>query len=215
ERAVKLVKRRPAPAALGAVTFAAVLGVAALVMWHYWHLRQTLDETRAELNDERLAATRARVQSKVAQGESALAREDWREARSLFSTALELIESEPSLEDLTGEARSGLAGAERQLAREAARWAAVARREEFDRRLDDVRFHATLLTGLNRTANVQETREAVRGALGLFGMADDSVKAPAFPDGFTEEEKGAVTRACYELLLFRAEAVAHPLPGED
>jgi tetratricopeptide (TPR) repeat protein len=209
ERAVKWARRRPATAAL--VGFCAIaLGVS---LWFNGYLHRAVraaqaDEQAARRDAEaaKLAALRGATQGLISQGRQALVRQDWDGARLQFAAALAKAGAEADLADLKGEAARLLNGV---------RWDRE-RYRRFRKRRDDALFHLTLFTGLDLATNLQVTRQAARKALALFGSDPRQKAARALNSPYLGAgEKVEVRAGCYQLLLVLAEALAHPLPGQE
>jgi tetratricopeptide (TPR) repeat protein len=234
ERGLKWARRRPAVAALYAVSAAAALGLLGLTGWHYVDLRATLDDARTNWHREeeqrrddearfrraeqerreaeRLAGVRAEAEGLVAAGEQDIDQEDWPAAKTRLLAALARLEAEPKLAELHGRAADLLAKNNRL---EALRQEVRGQYERFQARYDDALYHGTLFTGVDVPANLKACQAAAREALALYGIAEDGTAGPVFPERYlSDAEKADVTARCYDLLLVLAEAVAQPLPGE-
>src|SRR5262249_597376 len=119
ERAIKWAKRRPAVAALVAVSVAAGLCLAAAGRG-YLDQRARLAEN--QLTEIRRGATlQSGAQDLISQGEAAIARKDWPGAKAALEKALAKIGSETSLADLAARARRGVAETDRRLEEQQAR----------------------------------------------------------------------------------------------
>jgi serine/threonine protein kinase/Tfp pilus assembly protein PilF len=210
ERLVKWVRRRPADAALVAVSGAALLVLGGLTLWHYRDVRAQRDDARAgerqaqeaRLTAEegrRLAELRAKAQDHLAQARAAVDREDRPTAREHLAAVEDQVRPEPTLADLQTEAECLRGEMDcHQRARDDYR--------RFGQLRDGAFLYETLSAG-GGAANVRKTREAARDALALFGVA--------VPEKyFTADERADIREGCYRLLLAWAAAEAHPLPGE-
>jgi serine/threonine protein kinase/predicted Zn-dependent protease len=207
ERGRKWVRRRPAAAALVAVTALAVLGLVTSGLLYQDHLLRAAEQKLAE--QQRLNELRPAVYDLVSQGEAAVARRDWQAARSAFERALDRIGSEGSLEDLAVRARHSLEEVKRNLEREAARRDAEKNYREFLSRHDEALFYGTLFTGVDLPTNLAVTQKAAIAALASFGIEAESGAGPVQGvEALTPEQSEKITTGCYELLLVLAEAVA-------
>jgi serine/threonine protein kinase/tetratricopeptide (TPR) repeat protein len=219
EQAWKWARRRPALAAVAGSAVAAVLGLAGLLIWHQADLRAELQralegerEARAASDAaarrESLAEVREQVLSLLGTGQAALDGGDWEKARPALVRARDLA-SPPELADL-------LARADELTARADRRQADRERFHKFRRRRNDALFSATLFTGGDLVAGLEETRRAAAEALALYGVAPVSEVPPAVDNASLQEgERAEVVAGCYELLVVLAEAVAQPLAGQS
>jgi tetratricopeptide (TPR) repeat protein/tRNA A-37 threonylcarbamoyl transferase component Bud32 len=202
ERGWKWAKRRPALAALIAVSAVALLSS---VAWGLLYLRlQARDaEVRAgnlqrQLQEEaELTKQREQVQQLIRSGQNAADNQEWDKLQIYLESLegkVELYEPSPQelgeLEQLKGRRR------------------AHDQYQEFMRQRDDALFHATLATGESESANLQATQDAVEKALGLLGV-NIAARAPlTLAPSFTESEKVNILAGCYELLLILAQTKA-------
>jgi len=207
ERLLKWVRRRPAAAALVAVSSLALLGLVGIVLARG-------AERRAR--EAEATARESLIQEQLATAEAAMAQGDWRKARVQLAETLGRLGlgSEPSLMPLKDRTESLLAVAERQLLGQEAQRAARGRYEQFLQRRHDALFHRTLSTGRDDPAmDLKETKQAAEEALDRIGVsAAGDLTLGAF---YSEAEKTAIVSGCYELLLILAEVAAQPTPGEN
>ena len=97
ERLVKWVKRRPAAAALVAVSALAVLGLLGGALLYEGQRARAAEQ---ELNvRRRVDSLRAKVQSLVVEGRDAMARKEWQAAKRSLSIAQAQVASEPALDE--------------------------------------------------------------------------------------------------------------------
>jgi tetratricopeptide (TPR) repeat protein len=196
ERGWRWLRRHPATTGLLA---AAVLVVAVLVSY-----------ARAE--QRRQETARAEVHDLMLKGREAVDNEAWDKARDLLTQAADKVQADPSLQPLAEDLDELLPQVE-------ARLAARTRYQTFVRLHDDALFRATLSAGAAAAQNLQATRDRAREALAVVGVtAPPDAGAgvgPNLDNAFSDAEKEEVTRACYELLLVLAEALAQPLPRQD
>jgi serine/threonine protein kinase/Tfp pilus assembly protein PilF len=206
ERGRKWMRRRPAAAALVAVTALAALGlVTSGLLYQERRVRLAEEGTRQQLE---LADLRQNVLEQVVQGELAVPRGDWENARGSSEKALTLIGSRDSLEDLAVRARHSLEEVKRNLEREAARRDAEKKYGEFFSHRDEALFYGTLFTGVDLPTNLLETQKAARAALASFGIEPESAAGLEGVEALTPEQSAKITTGCYELLLVLAETVA-------
>jgi serine/threonine protein kinase/Tfp pilus assembly protein PilF len=190
ERGWRLVKRRPAMAALLAVAVVASLTLIGTVAAFAQAEQRRHDRAHAEVRDL------------ILRGRQAFEAGNWDDARNLLSTAQKRARNEDRLGDLAPEADELLARAEGQLA-------ARATYRKFQQRRDEALFQATLASGASSSQQRRAVLDKVRSALALVGAADGPVALGPF---FTQEEKSEIQRGCFELLLVLAEATAQPQP---
>jgi tetratricopeptide (TPR) repeat protein len=210
-RGLKWARRRPALAALLAVSALTVLSL----LTGYLHDR----ERRAGLAQQALEqlrrtdSLREQVGALVRNGQDAVARAQWSEAKVHLASAQQLLRSEPALVDLEACVESLLAETDRMLRVEAARRQAETKYQSFMELHAQALLHSAPLSGMGLPADPAQVRAAVQKALDLFGMVTDPAAGPVFTDSFTTAERQEVKEACYELLLIQAEAVARDCPG--
>jgi serine/threonine protein kinase/tetratricopeptide (TPR) repeat protein len=235
ERGRKWVRRRPAAAALVAVTALAALGlVTSGLLYQDRRLRvaqqQIAEQDQQIAEQQRRDRWRRDASDLLSQGQEAAGRQNWADAKFAFQRVLDWIGDEPSLDDLTLVARSLLATADKALKEQEERKAAQqhaerARRvavEKYQRFLglrDEALFHGTLFTGVDLPTNVQKSAKAAQEALDSFGVEMGSRTGPVFEEGFTQDQTKVITTGCHDLLLVLADAVARQGPprqaGED
>ena len=76
---------------------------------------------------------------------------------------------------------------------------------------DDALFHGSQYTGQDVRADLLATRRAAIDGLRLFGLDDQKQAKPVWnPVYFSDGEKEAIIKSCYELLLVLADAVSRP-----
>jgi serine/threonine protein kinase len=208
ERGRKWVRRRPAAAALVAVTALAVLGLVTSGLLYQDHLLRVAEQKLAK--QQRLDELRPAVYDLMSQGEAAAGRGDWQNARAAFDRALDRIGSERSLDDVAARARHALEEVKRSLEEQAARQAAEQKYRKFRQLRDDALFRGTLFTGVDLPTNLHASEDAARTALASFGVDVESDSGP--PKGvelLPPVQAQEITTGCYELLLVLAETVAH------
>jgi len=211
ERALKWGRRRPAAAALVAVTTLLILGTAG--GWS-WYRAEVARQGRASIH--RVEGVRGQADQFVMFGRQAMGRKDWEAARTQMSSALALFRSEPVLAGARASVEEMLKLCDRKVGEMKGRAAARARLADFQRLHDEAVFHQSDYTGLDHESNLRATRAAARRALDRFGLLDPG--APNFqldPSHFKPAEVEEISSNAYELTLILAEVVANPLPGED
>jgi tetratricopeptide (TPR) repeat protein len=200
-RLVKWARRRPAAAALAAVSLVAataLLGIGLAVR---------------QAEHGRLARQRADAEQRVFQAQLAAAEGDWNNAKVHVTSALTALGRAPGLAELRCRADRWLAEADRRLDDQAARLAAGRRRDAFHRHRDEVLFRGTQPVDGDAPDQLRITREAAVAALAVFGrMLDEGQPPPAFGPGFERPESLALAQDCYEMLLVLADALAQARP---
>jgi eukaryotic-like serine/threonine-protein kinase len=205
----KLVRRRPAAAALAAASVLLLCSLLTLgwVAAVYQSQRADFEHRRGEAA-QHLASLRADIQAALQRGQDALTAGDLQRAQLAFSAAESKASAEAGLEDLRTEAAAQLASVE-------ARQADHARKKEFLALRDKAFFHQSQFTDLDQAANQEATRATARKALALFGVNPEKQGTPGLErTHFDDREAAEITAGCYELLLVLGEAVAKPLAGE-
>jgi tetratricopeptide (TPR) repeat protein len=214
ERVAKWARRRPAAAALLAVSGVSILALLGLSLGFNAYLRQQVEAARRgeqqALEGQRLAVARVEGQELLRQGREAARANDWPTARVLLARARERVGADPALGDLQGDVGRSLGEAEDRVkgAEDLGR---------FRRLRNDALFHGTLLTGLGVDSDARATKEGAEKALALFGVGaepDGGAVAPALPSFFTAADQAEVREGCYELLLLLADVRANPPAGQ-
>jgi tetratricopeptide (TPR) repeat protein len=209
-RAAKWARRRPAAAALLAVSVAAALSLLAITAWSA--VRE--GERLARLRSDALTAERA--------GQRALARQDWAEAKQHFAVALARVGSEPSLQELRATLEDLHEQAGRRLREQQERHRLAQLCRDFLGLSDDVLIHAvddlspTQLFFIDPEATQKAAEDSARRALAVVRL-DPSARGAWVPDpGLTEPEKAEVAADAYKVLLVLADTVARRSPsGEE
>jgi len=210
ERVLKWVRRRPAAAALVAVSTLALLGSATGGAWYRSEVARQGRALHA-----RVEGLRGQADQFVTLGREAMGRKDWEAARTQMSSALALLHSEPLLAEPRAAVEDVLKLCGRKVAESKGRAAARARFADFQRLRDEAVFHQSDYTGLDPEANLRATRSAARRALETFAFLDTTGWGPKpDPSHFDAAEVEEITSIAYELTLILAEVVAQPLPEE-
>ncbi len=205
ERVAKWARRRPAAAALVAVSAAAVLSLTAVGL--AWYDREVRTAARQELQElRRTQGLREAVRKGLSEGQQAFAAGDFVLADDRLRAARERAGDEDVLADLRAEVEDWLLKTQSNL--DDAR-----RYQEFVRRRNEALYLETLFTGLDPEERARRTREAARLALAAFGLkAEPGDALDLARRQLDERQKDEVRAGCYEMLLVLAEAEA---TGED
>jgi len=215
ERIWKWSKRRPALATLLGAVGMAMFVLAALAGWHESDLRDRLDDAILDERQaregqevasqrERLATYRATMDGFIRAGQTAKERNDWATVRVQLLRARDVGADEPDLADLRTQIDRLLSESEiyRQV-RE--------RLQQFQQFRNDALFHASLFTGSDLATSLDETSQAAKAALALFGALPDDKGEPNIESPhLAEKEKADVRNGCFELLLILADAAGQP-----
>jgi serine/threonine protein kinase/predicted Zn-dependent protease len=202
-RAVKWGRRRPAVAALFAVSAAAALIVGLLVWRHEASERRRREEARTE------------ARTALDRGRSAFLRGDWNESRAQLDRALAHIAAESELSDLRPEVEELRGEADRRLNAQQQKARDDALLRQFVRWREDALFHGmntlaqgTLLTGMDPAVHRREAEHAAREALALAKFPLE--EAAWEPDRCFRDpaQRADVTASCYTLLIVLADVVA-------
>jgi serine/threonine protein kinase/tetratricopeptide (TPR) repeat protein len=211
DRGSKWVRRRPALAALVVVSTLSILATAGGGLWY----RADLNRQR-EVVRRRVEGVRDQAQQFVLLGEQEIRRKDWDSAKTQLSSALALTRPELRLAPMRDTVTKKLALVDLKIVERTNRDAARARFSAFQRYYDEAVFYQSQYTGLEPEANLRASRAAARRALEQFEPKETSGAGLALAPGhFDLAEVGAITARYYELALILAEAISHPLPGED
>jgi tetratricopeptide (TPR) repeat protein/tRNA A-37 threonylcarbamoyl transferase component Bud32 len=227
ERAWKWARRRPATAALVALSVLVVLGLLALFPWLNMRLaeerdravqgeRQAQEKADEAVRQKELAELRDAAHALEDKGRAALAAGQWVEAERLLGQARDKLVGQPALRERLAEVERMLTQARHKANEQKALRMARQLLEQFRRRRDDALFHESQFTGLDLASGQEAARTTAREALRLFDLGEQARPAPAWHDiPFNDEEKEEISAGCYDLMLVLAEAVARPLAGED
>jgi tetratricopeptide (TPR) repeat protein len=208
ERGLKWANRRPAIAALIAVSAMALLSS---VAWGLLYLDQRNRALQQQVND---AHRREEVQQFILESQRAFTNKELESARvNLAGAQAKLGPFEPSLRELHEQVWALRDAIEHESERLKARQSARKTYEEFMRQHDEALFHATLATGEGELANLNATREAVGNALSLFGVTLDAQVPLRLKSSFLESEQTDILAGCYELLLILAQTEVQQ-PGQ-
>jgi tetratricopeptide (TPR) repeat protein len=214
ERGLKWARRRPAAAALLALTVLLTAGAVAAGVWY-----ETNQTNMALAAAKELEKARDKVQERLKDGQVFFARGQLAEAEGAFAEAVTRAMTRDELADLRAEAEQDRELVRHQVATQEHQRQAAAKLARFEALRDEAMFHATRSTGLDLAADVKATRAAARDALALFGNGppdtegDWKFDVPAADYG--EAERTRTRGQAYVLALALAEAAAYPLPGED
>jgi tetratricopeptide (TPR) repeat protein len=206
ERGLNWARRRPAAAALWAVTVLAVVGALVAAWFHVQTQNQLLKREFEQLTVERRHRDQARteVEDLVRAAQAARDSRDVKKELDLLSRARDKIKAEPAQDDLDSQVQAKVQG----------RLAALAKYQEFVERRNDALLHATASNGYGLLANLAATKEQAQKALAVFGLAAAVDKPPVPEPFFTPDEWDALIADCYQLLLVLAEAEART-PQDD
>ncbi|QEH34555.1 Serine/threonine-protein kinase PknB [Aquisphaera giovannonii] len=210
ERAWKWTRRKPAMAALALVSVVAVAAAAAGGLAYREEIRG-----RAEAARHRAQRLRGRAESHLALGRAARDRGDWPAARAQLSSALALVQSEPSLAELLPPAQRLFDEAGERIAEAGDREAAQARGRALRRLHDEAVFYQSQYTGLDPDANLESVRRAARQALAQL-WPQGPPYLPSALDSWRvgDDERARLLAEAYEVLLLLAEALGQPASGE-
>jgi tetratricopeptide (TPR) repeat protein len=92
------------------------------------------------------------------------------------------------------------------------------RLQQFRNRRDEALFHGVrdiLFPAADAPTNPETVRQAVRAALAVVDLDADAGGVPALDPHWTDAEKAEVAAGCCQLLLFQADAVGQPAPGQS
>jgi serine/threonine protein kinase/Tfp pilus assembly protein PilF len=204
ERARKWARRRPAAAALVALSVAVVMGLFAGVLFVNAMLRH-------QLRERELAALRDQIADRRVKASEALRAKDPDEAIMLLEEALEKTKADPSLGEFVSEIQEQLSGAyqdkrdnDPKLRKEA--------REKYDRFRhfhEEALFRATFPLSRDTLAEASAAQQAAESALGLFGWKRGLEWNLTLANPYRECEAD-IRAGCYELLLLLADMVPQP-----
>ncbi len=214
QRTIKLAQRRPAAAALVAVSLATAIGLAGARVWYMDHQRRIAQQDRDE--ERRLSRVELDAQQLISLAKERAARGEWLESQGAAETAMKLAGPEPSLNDLAllAEVLRAEAGRELEKQKTRAKWVAIL--GQFRTLRDMVLFHAGQFTGVELPDNLAATEQAGAKALGLFGLRGDGHGSLLLEAAhLTGDEKAEVRRGCHELLVMLAEAAVRQDGGVE
>jgi tetratricopeptide (TPR) repeat protein len=195
------VRRRPAAAALMAVSAAAIIGLATAGLLYQEQRAQFAEQ---ELHQRRRAdALRGGVQKLILQGQGALAEQRWEDARFHLASARRISESDPALADLAAYIDELRKENDERLRRQAALAQAREKFKQFMELRGRALFHGTLFTGVDLPTSMHASRDAAQAALNLLDGTSASWTAE-----LVLSEQQEIASSSYELLLVLAEAKA-------
>ncbi len=220
ERAVKWVKRRPAKATALAFTTAALLGLVSYGAW-YWNRQRSL-ERLAEIHQ---AAVRDQTETDFDSARKAMAGKNWNSARVILEKRNTLLQAErnPRLASLTEQTGQMLAEVESSLksqdALEAEEKAKNEVQKHYRRFLEQRRealYRDTQFSGVLPATNLELTRQAAEGALGVFAErnSQDEWKLGDLPAFLSTQHQAEVREGCYEMFMVLANVAAGGQPAQ-
>jgi tetratricopeptide (TPR) repeat protein/tRNA A-37 threonylcarbamoyl transferase component Bud32 len=214
ERAAKWTRRNPARATLLVCAVLAASAAAVAVPMHIHVLRTEVRQGQEEIQRLHRENLRERIQGLLTQGRKARGRNEWQDARMRFTEALDSLDGQGDGvdEDLRlrrEEARAELSAVDRWLAEQKAAEERGRKYRELFRWRDEAFFLLRRNLFTPAAASPAESIAATDRGLALFNMAHDTTHDTAL-DGYNSAEKEEIRAGLFELLLIRAEAVAHP-----
>jgi eukaryotic-like serine/threonine-protein kinase len=209
ERGLKWARRKPAIAALIAVSAVALLSTVAGGLLYLDQRARQWQQDKEQWALQLQREKRAEIDRLVRDGDIAAGKGDWDNARVYLASALAKIEpGELFLSDLREQATALQQECEQKSRQRKERRDAEVKYQEFRKEYDQALFHETLATGADRLVNLRATRDAAETALALFDVAIDASGRPSLDRSFTPIEKAKIIESYYELLLTLAEAEA-------
>jgi tetratricopeptide (TPR) repeat protein/tRNA A-37 threonylcarbamoyl transferase component Bud32 len=217
ERLLKWARRRPAAAALIAVSAltALLLGVGGVV---YYQSRAQLAEQRLAERD-RVAGAQGQVRQLLDRAKELMAKQSWQEADAQLTKAQGVAVSEPTaLEDLIQELDRLRDRVQTELQKEAAdrahqveitraRAQAQTLYQQFQDHRDQALLHSSMSVGDELQAHLDSASAEATKALRLVHVTDPAGnESPNIPAALTASEQEQMRQGCYELLLVLAEA---------
>ncbi len=217
ERLAKWARRKPAAAALVAVSLLLALASVGAVGLFALYAAQQADLYARELKQtQALEAARQGGTDGLLRGQQFEAAGNWAAANTELAKAKQALDAQPELDadELRAAVARRLEAVARKLHEQEQQQQARQRLGHFQRPYDDAIFYHTLFTGLDATKNRAKTRTAARAALAVYGL-DTEPGATATTDALQRDrpQLGAAAHdrlagACYELLLLWAEVEA-------
>jgi eukaryotic-like serine/threonine-protein kinase len=217
ERAVKWAKRRPAKATAMAFVSLGLIGSLVFGAW-YWNQQRALER----IAQQHLAQVREESGNDHELARQAIAVRDWNSASGILTRRTTILQSETSptlatLKDRTGQMLAEVQNSlksEKALAAE--QKAKIEVEERYQRFLDqrkEALFRDTQFTGLLPATNLDLTRKAAEGALGVFAQrrGQDDWALGDLPALLSTEQKSEIREGCYELFFVLADV----LVGQD
>lgn len=207
ERGYKWVRRRPALATALALGVLTVLSAAGGFAQYQQHQIKEKDQ-QLHLND-----LRADVRTWISSGKEAIAIEQWEKAQDSLGKAVALSASE-SLEDLKEQAEKLLETVTPRLEEKLGHAKANTRMKQFEELRNDAFYYVIRSAGENAEEYLDRTISSARGALDVFGL-DNSNETLVLDRYFSAAQKADIDKACYELRLVMAEAMASARVTEE
>jgi serine/threonine protein kinase/tetratricopeptide (TPR) repeat protein len=200
ERGVRWVRRRPAVAAMLALSVLAVAGSLGTLAWYERGEKARRAQERKEVE---VALTKAR--DLVGPGTSPTLA-TWEGVRTAMEESAKRVRKDGALADLAGEVEGLLAEAHGHL--NAGKTYAA-----FTKARDEALFQATLASGNASPGHLEATRAKVEGALATVGASASRLPEPE--GTFSQEQTEEIKRGCYELLLVLADTTAQTQTNES
>jgi serine/threonine protein kinase/Tfp pilus assembly protein PilF len=202
ERALKWARRRPAAAALVALSVAVVLGVFASVLAVSAKFRATATELQAALDERELADRRREISDAYAKAVDWIESKDLDKAISLLESTLESTPDDPRLEEDLTKLKALLRDYDTELLQEAKQ-----KYDEFRHLHEEALFRATFPLSRDTGAEMLAARMAAKKALHMFGWEPGQEWRLGKP---YDQYKKEIQTSCYELVYILADIAAQP-----
>jgi serine/threonine protein kinase/Tfp pilus assembly protein PilF len=231
ERLIKWARRRPAAAALIAVSSVALATLVAIAFLLARSQNQSLQLQLAQEREHQEQADRERLDSirnqvlRLIRGASQhiIRKTAWEQAQQDLTRAQGLVDLEPvALAALANEI--GPLAKQVQMALETEKEDRRRRQEQekahivytqFQEDRDRSLLHSSMAVGQDRARHLAEAKSSALQALARFNVHAADMSKPHFPAGLEKADQDKVLGACYELLLVLADSVAAPAAGQQ
>ena len=165
-----------------------------------------LDEQIKLARAQELSLLKNELQQELKSAETIFAvQKDFNRATALLTSVLARTQDQPELAEIRDQSRMRLSEIEKEISTQAARTAAVARRERFHGLVDRAQFYGSQFNGDQLAANARQALSAVREALALYRF-EQQPKLAAAPEYLSASETERLQTEAYELFLIASEA---------
>jgi serine/threonine protein kinase/tetratricopeptide (TPR) repeat protein len=214
ERVAKWAKRRPAAAALVALSVAVVVALFAGVLAVNAMLRARTEVAEAAVKERERADRRLKLSDLRPATDSAIGKKDWDEAIRLLQIALEIAAAKPPLEEELAKLKEFMDRVKKDQHNDNPKLREKARQtyKQFRHLHEEALFRATFPLSrdrLDRLAEMRAAQQAAEAALGLFGWKQGQEWDLDLEEPYQDFVE-AIRSDCYELFLLLADAVAQP-----
>jgi tetratricopeptide (TPR) repeat protein/tRNA A-37 threonylcarbamoyl transferase component Bud32 len=218
ERVVKWAKRRPAIAALVAMSALALLSIVAGALIYVQSLQRTLAER------ERVDDIGKQARTLIDQAKALMDKGSWQDAKAPLTQAQGMATSQAAaLPDLVEQIQPLMERVDRELTKQAL---AQTKRAELDQAQAEARklfldfqdhrdralLHSSMAARDDLEHHLADAQDEAKKALDLVHVQPERPANPSIPPALADADQGKIRQECYELLFVLADAAAEPRP---